>query len=74
MSDFEEWLRTVCFQQPPDSCRDLARDAWKHQEKRISALEAVAEALCNSDVQRIIEAFSLRDRDWANINNALRAT
>ncbi len=26
---FEVWLRTVCFQAPPDYCKDLAWEAWQ---------------------------------------------
>ena len=40
MSDFDEWLRAVCFQRPTDSVRDLAMDAWNHQQARIAELEA----------------------------------
>lgn len=32
--NFEEWLRTVCFQKPtPEAC-DLAKDAWKQAYKQ----------------------------------------
>lgn len=33
---FKSWLRTVCFQAPPDAACDLAWSAWKHVAARAS--------------------------------------
>lgn len=42
--DFDEWLKTVCFQRPTPEAWDLAKCAWDEQSKRIALLEKVAEA------------------------------
>lgn len=42
--DFEIWLRTVCFQKPPDHSKDLAWMAWRHVAER-----PATEAFCTCD-------------------------
>jgi len=40
LMNFEEWLRTVCFQEPTAEAKDLAKCAWDRQQSRIAELEA----------------------------------
>lgn len=37
---FQTWLRRECFKKPTPEAFDLARSAWKEQDKRIAELEA----------------------------------
>ena len=44
-SEFDQWLRTVCFQQPTHEAEDLAKSAWEARESKIKALEDKVERL-----------------------------
>lgn len=41
---FQTWLRRECFKKPTPEAFDLARSAWKEQDKRIAELEEEAKA------------------------------
>lgn len=51
---FDTWLRSVCFQAPPDHAQDLARSAWYASDKQASAdCEAMAE-----EIERLQKALA----------------
>lgn len=37
-SDFEKWLRSVCFKAPPEHCYDLAKSAWEASQSKVDEL------------------------------------
>lgn len=64
--DFDEWLKTVCFQRPTPEAWDLAKCAWDEQSKRIALLEKVA-------VHAQFYLKGLPDTDGYELDEALRA-
>ena len=45
---FEEWLRTVCFQNPTPEAYDLAKDAWKEARKTARPLDDSDNPFCDN--------------------------
>ena len=51
---FDTWLRSACFQAPPDHAKDLARSAWIEADKQASAdCEAMSE-----EIERLQKALA----------------
>ena len=46
-SEYEKWLRTVCFQKPTPEAYDLAKCAWAEASKQIELMQAVVDAADN---------------------------
>lgn len=51
---FEEWLRTVCFQQPTPEAYDLAWQAWKAAQQSVQRTPEQLDRL-HENLDEIIE-------------------
>jgi len=62
--DFENWLRSVCFQEPTKEAYDLAKSAWSKCDKQIEILKKELMLLQSSFDDRLrINDLQSKDKD-----------